>query len=347
MILTIPSFGFGKTGGDRMLTVIANNFIKRGHKVNLVNLGRRPLPFSLSPKVNIITVPFATSKRDRLNFILQGMKKLARSLPPSDIFLANYVFTVIPCLAHPGRGQTVFLAQANEVPSWRKKEYKILEGLAHATYKLNIPIVTPSAYLQKLIRERYGNRTVVIPPCLNLKFPAKAKRGKRLRLLFVGNMRAENKGFEFLYRAAEKLTGLDFELHVATQQEKNYRAKFPLYTHKPKNDRELARIYRDSDVFFHLSREEGFGLTLLEAMAAGLVCLVTDSGGVNEMIEPGKNCLRVERNARAIAAGLRRVGENLGYYRDRLTARAEKTARRYTEKKMVDAFEGLFKKLIK
>lgn len=54
-------------------------------------------------------------------------------------------------------------------------------------------------------------------------------------------------------------------------------------------DDELIKLYRAADVYVTPTRYEGFGLTLLEAMAAGAPLVSTDIPVVNEIVQHGIN----------------------------------------------------------
>jgi glycosyltransferase involved in cell wall biosynthesis len=62
----------------------------------------------------------------------------------------------------------------------------------------------------------------------------------------------------------------------------------------PKSDREIANIYRNSDIFISTSKWEGFGLPPLEAMHCGAVVITSSSGGIDEYIKDGINALKYE-----------------------------------------------------
>lgn len=61
-------------------------------------------------------------------------------------------------------------------------------------------------------------------------------------------------------------------------------------------------MLRMCDVFCHLSRTEGFSNAVLEAMACGLPCVVSDAGGNPEAVSDGWNGFVVPREDAALAA---------------------------------------------
>ncbi len=349
MVISIPSFGLNTTGGDRVIVSLANGLAERGHTVYVVNLGADPIPYRVSPKVRITRVPFDEDKKDFLNFVVKGMTELANHLPDSDVYLANWVFTVFSCVAKRGKGKTVFLSQADEMYAFKDRSLSVLNGLSYGAYLLRAPVIVPSDSLRKIVKKRFGSEALIIPPCVDTSVfkPGAPHRSAVLKLLFVGDIESENKGLAILLSACEKIKNIRFELHVATQRNITPndiapRAKFPVVIHKPENDEALARVYRSSDIFFHLSRKEGFGLTLLEAMACGCVSIVTDSGGVNDFAVSKGNCIFVKRDGNSVARAIRSVYADLRRLRKTLGKNAVLTAARYTEKEMTDRFEDFF-----
>ncbi|MFQ5577509.1 MAG: glycosyltransferase family 4 protein [Anaerolineae bacterium] len=71
----------------------------------------------------------------------------------------------------------------------------------------------------------------------------------------------------------------------------------------------LVEYFRRADIFIFPSVwHEPFGMPVVEAMAAGLPVVATDSGGITEIVEPGKTGLLVERgNAGALADAIVRL----------------------------------------
>ena len=106
---------------------------------------------------------------------------------------------------------------------------------------------------------------------------------------------------------------------------------------------ELVDAYNGADVFCSTSDYEGFGLAVVEAMAAGLPVVATAVGGVNDLVVDGETGRLVPRgDAAAVAAALSEVLDN----RQRRAAWGQAGRRRATERfdvvQMAEAFTALY-----
>ena len=78
----------------------------------------------------------------------------------------------------------------------------------------------------------------------------------------------------------------------------------------PLDRADLAEVAADNRFFLQLSRAEGMGMSVVEAMQAGLVSVVTAAGEVGHYVRDGENGIIVDPNDLPAAAG--RIAELLG-----------------------------------
>ncbi|MGA0068559.1 MAG: MSMEG_0565 family glycosyltransferase [Miltoncostaeaceae bacterium] len=111
------------------------------------------------------------------------------------------------------------------------------------------------------------------------------------------------------------------------------------------DDDDMPVLYRAADVLAFPSTREGFGLAVMEAMAAGLPVVTSDIPVLSEFLRDGEDCLMTPvGDSGPLAQALVRL-VNDGELRARLTASALQTAGRYTwdeaARRAVDVYERL------
>ncbi|MBU0567220.1 glycosyltransferase, partial [bacterium] len=117
---------------------------------------------------------------------------------------------------------------------------------------------------------------------------------------------------------------------------------FPFtYVKNPPQDK-LLELYGCSHIFLSSSKEEGFSLPVLEAMACGCAVVTTDSGGVREMAKDGETALIVAPgNSKGLATKVIELIENREK-REGIAVSGLKKAKEFSLKEMTDRLESLF-----
>ena len=105
----------------------------------------------------------------------------------------------------------------------------------------------------------------------------------------------------------------------------------------------IGGVLNESTIFVLPSRNEGFGLVLLEAMQAGVPVVATNVGGIPEIVANKQNGLLVEReDVNALAGAIIKVMEDKAL-RNRLISEGRKTAEKYSWSRMADEVDILYK----
>ena len=111
---------------------------------------------------------------------------------------------------------------------------------------------------------------------------------------------------------------------------------------------DVDRLMQEHAVFVLSSRNEGFPMGLLEAMSQGCACVCFDCiSGPNEMITPDVSGILVEnQNLDQLKNALLKVMTD-DVLREKLSSNGVEEAERFTEQKIMDRWECLFKEVLK
>lgn len=157
-------------------------------------------------------------------------------------------------------------------------------------------VFTISEVVQKTLYDNYGvESTVVCNGIVTSCFVSRPKTMPKgqLRVVMVSRLEHDKKGQDLLIRAAAALQGtvtVDF-IGIGSSMEylKQFTAELHAETYvrflgKQTQDYVAAHL-TDYDLFVQPSRWEGFGLTVAEAMAAGVPVLVSEGQGPAEVTQ--------------------------------------------------------------
>ncbi|NOY74699.1 MAG: glycosyltransferase family 4 protein [Kiritimatiellaeota bacterium] len=163
---------------------------------------------------------------------------------------------------------------------WWLKKRRVHKLYAEKTVKWAV-----SSYLMELL-EPYGCPTKLVRNSFDdaLYHTKGKRRGKPLRLLSVGDYSLSRKNLPFLFEALAA-SSADFHFtrvspNPITDEEKSSGLVDEFHIRIP--EEQLSKIYRDTDVLISTSTDEGFGLPVIEAMASGALCVLSDIGAYRD-----------------------------------------------------------------
>lgn len=261
----------------------------------------------------------------------------------------------------------IFAAQANisGVPPAGAK-LKLLKRLTQFAQKFPVKIVALSnADRDQQIELKLGRpeQYVVIPNGLDLEEfgqrglrPREAARaGLRVNGRVIGTVGrlAREKGHEVLLRALAKLPD-DVQLVIVGEGEQ-YAALERQAAERGLAERVRFTGYVDSrlvlrafDIYVQPSYYEGFGLSILEAMAAGLPVVACRVGGVADVVVDGETGLLVPAgDPEALATAVRRMLQDSELARRCGEAAAQRVRDLFSVEKMISAYDALYRETLR
>lgn len=173
-------------------------------------------------------------------------------------------------------------------------------------------IVAPSKYSASSYTDPELIKKVKVNPLgANLSYLDRETKKPGLVVLMVGNSFLR-KGTHYLIEAFKLIERNDAELWIRGDVPDNYRARITDKRIKiipPLLPSKLIKLYRSADVFVQPSIDEGFGMTVFEALAFGLPLVVTENVGAKDLLSPQVSITVPIRNPEAMAAAILRAVE--------------------------------------
>jgi glycosyltransferase involved in cell wall biosynthesis len=132
-----------------------------------------------------------------------------------------------------------------------------------------------------------------------VKMPPRRSQEYVIRILSIGQW-IPRKGFDVLIEAVTRLSiEIDLRLDILTDSATTDVSTDVIHVHRSVSDEEKLQFLADADLFVLANRHvgpdfEGFGYVVLEAMYAGLPCIVGRSGGPAELIRHGQDGIVVD-----------------------------------------------------
>ncbi len=215
-------------------------------------------------------------------------------------------------------------------------------------------LVVPSRYLRDVFRN-YGYRSIVVPNAVDgERFPYRVRRGPFLRFLCTRNLEpcydiaTAVKAFRIVAdaepRAVLTIVGSGSQAgelhHLVHDLDLKDQVRFVgAVPHDA-----IASFYADGDIYLNPAIVDNQPLSVLEAMASGLVVISTAAGGVGDLLSDGAAGYLVPCGSPdSIAAAATRVMHD-GALFTRLTEAARSTLRAHEPRTVVDQWLGCYRR---
>ena len=279
-------------------------------------------------------------------------RALGRKKESGSIFYINTIMPFGAALGAKLRGNRVV---------YHCHEYAYSKGVHYRLFSRIMEwvaddIICVSAHQASSLKRRKGVRVIansLDPEFVERLKPDADKAFERRTVLMVCSLRSY-KGIEEFARLADRMPDVRFEL-VANDTERTVaafaaRKEFSRIANLSFHPRtaDVAEYYNRASVVVNLSNTqkftETFGMTVIEAKAAGLPAIVPPRGGIADLVEEGKNGyhIGVER-LEEVRERLREMLDDRELYR-RLSREALADAKRFRRDEAIRAIRAVIEK---
>ena len=288
----------GPAGGFKVIYEYANRLVADGHEVNIIYSGslfwkKKSLYFKITNCIRYIQRLFkgysckswfALDKRVKEHFTLSLNY---RHVPKSDIYICTSPYTAMYVKDYPTENKYYFI-QGYE--NWGGVTDEILRSTYH--YPLKKFVV--SDWLKEIINKEGEHCEVVTNGFdfnyFGLTIPIMEKNKYKVAMVYSP---IEIKGCKYGFEALNNVKKTFPELTVTMYGSATKPAELPeWYTYHITPDKELHNnIYNEASIFLATSLQEGWGLTIGEAMICGQAVVCTNNRGYKEVATDEVNAL--------------------------------------------------------
>lgn len=350
IIFLVASLGSG--GAERVVSLLSNRLVERGHNIEIVCLKYNDVYYKLNQSVNVVLAMQQT--KNRLTEILWLRKYIKKEKPDVVIPFTEgvYCFTILALL---GTGIPIIASERLD-PASMSKIRKVLKRLL-LPYVDWMVVQTQSIkeYFPKSIQDK---TTVIFNPVNDDVFkPSSAiteKAGKLNRLISVGRLYPQ-KNQQMLIQAFARVADLFPEWQLVIYGEGPLRAELEdlvssLCLHDrvllPGRTENVIEELRKSQIFCLSSYYEGMSNAMIEAICVGLPIVTTKVSGTENLINDGENGFLIENNNEVSFA--KKIAELMSssILRKRMSANNQQFVRLFNIDNIINEWIQLINKVI-
>lgn len=297
-------------GAERVISVLANEFVNRHIEVKILMTAGDDMAYKLDNKIEVIQIGGRTggSSWKRAERILRMRKVFKQN---QDYILAAFEPTTafFTCLARAGLHMKLISSERNDpesFPNKRVREYAFLHS---------DKVVFQTEAAKRYFQEKIQRKGVVIANPITENLP-EIYAGQRKHTVIAAGRLEEQKNHVSLFYAFQKFLRKypDYILHLygegsLEQELKNLADKLEISGRIVFEGfhRDILNEIRDAGMYVLSSDYEGISNSLLEAMGMGMPVISTDCpcGGSRMCIQDGVNGLLVPvGNSDALCAAM-------------------------------------------
>ena len=297
MKVTFLLASLGSGGAERVVSLLANKMVERGHQVEVICLKFNDVYYQIDSRVKVTLAMQQT--QNRLTEVFWLRKYLKKQNPDVVIPFTEgvYCFTILSLL---GTGIPIIASERLD-PAAMSSTRKVLK-------RLLLPfadwLVVQTQSIKDYFPKSIQKKTSIIYNPVNEESLSPAlplREGRQNRIISVGRLYPQ-KNQAMMIRAFAKVADEfpDWQLVIYGEGPLRAELEFLVSSFKlqervllPGRTEHVVEELRKSKIFCMSSDYEGMSNAMIEAICAGLPIVTTDVSGVKELVKDGVNGLIV------------------------------------------------------
>lgn len=338
------------TGGIRVVAIYASFLANQGHEVTVVSPNKRVHRFSKRlisflrgngwDAGSHFSTDFFTNPKVNLNIVESWRAITENDVPDADIVIATFWNTSEWVYSFPeSKGKKVYFIQHYEVHPWLPIDK------VKATLSLPFKHIVVANWLKNVLLEQYDadDVTVILNGVDHTQFYSDPREKQSIPTVGFFYSERTFKGCDVIVKAINTAKEHYPALRVLAMGMKKPINGIPLpenteyFLNPPQN--EIKNIYSQCDAWIFGSRSEGFGLTILEAMACRTPVIGTRAGAAPELLSSSGGLLIEIDDANQMASAILKFVEMSQVDWHALSTKAYDVARVYRWDRSSATFE--------
>ncbi|WP_404429635.1 glycosyltransferase [Sutcliffiella horikoshii] len=293
--------GMGNGGAERVVSILANHYAKKGKSVDIITLLSSNCTYQLEPNVRLISLARQDkSRKTQLINWIKDIRKYNKENRPYCIVSFFAKINIIVLLALFDRIGDIVVSERND-PA-KDGRGILIRTLTHMLYPKAKKVIFQTTWAKSCFKEDVRNNSEIVQNPVSEISLEKVKKEKKI--VNVGKL-LDQKNQNLLIRAFAQISEEfpDHKLVIygegANRVELEKLIKELGLVHRvelPGWIKDIHRKVAESELFVLSSNYEGLSNALLEAMMLGIPCISTNCAGSNEVIKTNVNGFLVETN---------------------------------------------------
>lgn len=287
------SGSLNRSGAQRVITLLADEYVKRGWSVHMAVLLDNKEGYEISDQIVIHDIVRRGNQIKNVTKWIGDIKKILTQVKP--IVVVSFVgrINMITMIAARGTGIPVLVSERNDPAKDRRS--KLERWLCKRFYARADKVVFQTRYQAKYYEKWCKNNSVIIGnPISALVYEEKHEKND---IVCVGKL-MDQKNHPMMIRAFRQIADEFPNTQVWIYGEGKKRPEIEELIreegmenriHLPGNSNNIFDIMHKNEFFVMCSDYEGLSNALLEAMISGMVCVTTTWNGVEDIVQDGVN----------------------------------------------------------